>query len=132
MKYISLSIVALLVLGFTVVSWQPQPATGAAPSGLPATVRIMATTTVGPTVTKIFEASNCSSRIIRADDAFQFLPADGTGTTTAYLASTTMSATASLVQAASTTVVYDSGLWGCGEFYGRAAASTTITIIETR
>lgn len=98
-----------------------------APSGLPANQLTATTTVVGPQETKTLFSANsvCTSRIIRTQGEPIFLlfadPTNGD------LASTTMTSLAGFYQAASTTVAYDSGLYGCGRMTVEALASTTIT-----
>lgn len=106
-------------------------AQGAAPAGIPATQRVATTTSVGPQETKTLFAANaaCSARIIRTQgEPIYVLFADPTN---GDLASTSLTAVAGFYQAASTTVAYDSGLYGCGRMVAESLASTTITIAET-
>lgn len=105
---------------------------GSAPSGLMATERSNATTEVGPDVaTSIFSASNCSSRVISTTDgvgqAIFFTLSNTYGDA---LASSTVAAFTGHYQAASTTQVYDSGTYGCGEWMAVAVASTTLALSE--
>lgn len=104
-----------------------EPAFGGAPGGVPAIQTTATTTQVGPQETKTLYAKNdaCSSRVIRTQAVDIYLlfgdPTNGD------LASTTLSGTAGFTQAASTTVVYDAALYGCGRMTAEAVSSTTIT-----
>jgi len=106
-------------------------ASASAPSGLTASQRVATSTQVGPgNATKVFSASpNCASRLIRTQGTdIYILFADPTN---GDLASTTLSGVASFTQAASTTVSYDGGLYGCGAVYIKSpAASTTLTVAD--
>lgn len=127
-------IAVALVVGttLTVVSflYAPNLANASAPSGLPATQRVATTTEVGPDIqVKIFSRTNCEARVISTTD--------GTGMGVRFtmgdplngdLASTTLSQLNGHWQAGSTTVSYDGGLNGCGDWYAKAFASTTITV----
>lgn len=130
-KYIFLSI-AFLAIAFFALSFNLTSSVHAsAPSGLPATQAIATTTVIGPqnNVT-VLSSDNCSARIISTvGTPIQLLMADPTN---GDLSSTTLNGKNGLVQAASTTVIYDSGVFGCGKIIGYAAASTTITVIDTR
>jgi hypothetical protein len=107
-------------------------ALGSAPSGLPAAYSTATTTQVGPDLNvELFGANGqCSARIVSTQAQPVMLtffdPSEGN------IASTTLSQTVGSVQAASTTAAYDSGLYGCGRVFGYAAASTTITVVETK
>lgn len=101
-----------------------------APPGLPASQRMATTTQVGPqeNITLFSANTLCTARIIRTqDEPIYLLFADPVNGDTA---STSLTANAGFHQASSTTVAYDSGLYGCGRVTAEAAASTTITISE--
>ena len=111
-------------------------AQASAPIGLPATVATSSTLSVGPqnnvwtglgTTTPTAEArQQCAARIITTVGQPIMLSFGA-------ISSTTLSQTVGHQQAASTTVAYDSGLYGCGYLTVRGLnASTTITITETR
>lgn len=102
----------------------------ASSDGVPASQRVATTTEVGPQQTKTLFAAGtpCGSRVIRTQgQEIYLLFADPTN---GDLASTTLSAVAGFFQAASTTVAYDSNVYGCGRMTAEATASTTITIAE--
>lgn len=92
------------------------------------------TTTVGPQAVKattIFAErtdGSCKSRIIGTKATpIVILFADPVN---GDLSSTTLNGATGFVQGASTTVAYESGIYGCGKWTGYASASTTITVSE--
>ncbi len=105
---------------------------GEATSGLASEGRIATTTEVGPDLnTQVFAKNvQCTSRIVSTQAQAIMLtffdPSDGD------VSSTTLSQTVGHIQGASTTEVYNSGVYGCGRVFGYAAASTTITGVEMR
>lgn len=128
------SLVAILLLA-VFISSIALPVQGSAPSGLPATQTYATTTTVGPdgdidgTSVTIFSAvRNCSSRVVSTNDIIWLSFA--TPANVGDIASSTIASEVGFAQAASTTVVYDSGLYGCGRVSGYAIASTTLTVAE--
>lgn len=124
-------VLAVLVAGFTLYMVVPGLAFGSAPPGTPSTQRTATTTEVGPQQTKTLFAANafCASRIIRTQGEPVYISfADPTN---GDVASTTLAWNVGFFQAASTTVAYDSGLYGCGRMTVKALASTTITSAET-
>lgn len=104
------------------------PAYGSAPSGLQATVATSspAGIVVGTTAQTVFATSTCSARVITT-------VAKPIMITFSSFNEATPSGVFGHYQAASTTVAYDSGVYGCGalKVYG-FDASTTITVTETR
>lgn len=121
-------IVAMAMTVFAIMSFTYKRASASAPSGLPATV---ATSTLGfvmqTTQTLLAATSTCSARIIttRAQPAmltFSDKPAVVPTAVTGHL------------QLASTTVVYDSGQYGCGavRVVSATPSTDTIDITETQ
>jgi hypothetical protein len=114
-----------------------QPNLGAAPAGLRTRLVSNTVTTVGPqlvahpvaTTTPVHRVlflgnTSCQARVITTL---------GTGIQFTYgveASSTTLSSTKGHFQAASTTVVYDASVWGCGVVSGWAAASTSVSVSE--
>jgi hypothetical protein len=102
-----------------------------APSGLPATQRIATTTVVGPqSVTTIFaNKASCASRVISTTDGTnqEILVIFGNPTNGDIATPTGIVGHA---QAGSTTVAYDSGIYGCGAWEAYATASTTLLLSE--
>ena len=129
-------IIAILLLGlFSLFGYfsRDKVAVASAPSGLPATVYDVQSIAVGPDYNTLLYASNdrCSSRVVSTRGQavmLNFATTSAQATSTSYLSSVK-----GLWQGASTTVAYDSGVYGCGAFaaYG-VVASTTITISENR
>ena len=104
---------------------------GSAPSGLMSSYGSSSTLSIGNNVGILFpQTFNCASRVITTQSApilIQF--------TSSALASTSLNAVQGTVQLASTTVTYDSGLYGCGVWttmgFG-GAPTTTISLVEFR
>jgi len=104
---------------------------GSAPSGLPASQRIATTTVVGPDfATTIFASkASCASRVVSTTDGTnqEILIVFGTPTNGDIA---TPTAIVGHAQTGSTTVAYDSGIYGCGAWKGYATASTTLLVSE--
>lgn len=103
-----------------------------APSGLPATLYKVTNIEVGPQEnTLVFTSTDrCSSRIISTVGTsimINFATTSAQATSTAYL-----SEFVGHVQGASTTIAYDSGIYGCPAVGIFGVASTTIRITEFR
>ena len=97
---------ALLVAKYEI----PGPAVGSAPPGIEASLASSSIITVSTTVvTEIFQTSiGCASRSIStAERPIRFV----TGST-----SPTQDGTIGHFQAASSTISYDAGVWGCGNW----------------
>jgi len=134
MSTITKSIVALIaVLGIVAVSVVSQTAFtafGAAPSGLPAVVGTSTTMhLVAATPTLVFPTStypqNCAARVITtASSSVQISFSDKQ--------SLVPGATAGHIQGASTTVAYDSGIYGCDAVRIYSWTAQKITIQESR
>lgn len=132
---ISIALVALaLLLLAGVVAMKPLANTyGAAFTGSSSYLQVATTTTVGASAGRItiFSASadgSCKARVIGTKATpIVILFGDPTN---GNLASTTLTGETGFVQGASTTVAYDSGIYGCGRWTAYAAASTTITVSE--
>ncbi len=110
---------------------------GSAPSGLYSTIATTSQVTVGPnkpnvassTVPVFLNAPNCASRVITTyNSEIKLLFSNSMFSST----TPNPSATFGHTQLASTTVVYDSGQYGCGYVNAYGFASTTITISEFR
>ena len=111
--------IAFLVLG------QASQVSASAPSGLPATVATTSQTTLSTTALTLFATSTCAARIITTSAnpiMLTFSDVQGSVPTGAF----------GTIQSASTTVVYDSGQFGCGAIKGYSFASQVITLVESR
>lgn len=124
----------LLVLTGYIVGVHTLFASASAPSGSESTVATSSPVLVGPhlvgTSTKSIVMSatgNCASRIITTTDRAIYLSFGVVSSSTIVASSTT-----GHLQATSTTVAYDSGLYGCGLWSAVAIASTSIMFTETR
>lgn len=123
---ISFGVIILSSLVFWALFSNIQFAGASAPSGLPATVATTSQTTVGTTALMIFATSTCATRIVSTvAKPIMLTFSDYKGQTP--------TGTFGIYQAASTTVAYDSGQYGCNmvKAYG-FDTTTTITVIETR
>src|SRR3990167_1586223 len=122
---LALIITSVLFAGFLFVLSAINQAGASAPSGLPATIATTSTVEIGPQLNKVlFATSTCAARIVStatSTASFQFTGALGT---------TSLTSSVGHQQAASTTVVYDSGVYGCGVMTGFAYSSSTVTISE--
>lgn len=131
-------IFAIIAVAFFIMTLEkPQSVFGGSFTGTATTLNYATTTTVGPqgaTVvkTQIFARNpECDSRVISTPGtsaimiSFNDIPK-----TAGNIGSTTVSASAGHLQAASTTVNYDSAVYGCGTWNAWAWASTSITISE--
>ena len=103
-----------------------QPVQGSAPSGLYATVASSTQRNASATASMLMATtSNCAARVVTtASSSVMLTFSDHFGQTP--------SAILGHWQAASTTEVYDAGLYGCGRFSVYSFAPQLITITETR
>ena len=103
----------------------------ATPDGIAAVATSATTTQVGPDDNVLVSDSEpCSARVVSTQDQSIMLIFEDF--TNGDVSSTTLDANTGHQQGASTTVAYDASVYGCGQMYGYAAASTTITVTETR
>jgi hypothetical protein len=127
MKYhiVTAITIALIATVFFVKMMNERPF-GAASAGNSATVATTSVATVGTTATTLFATSTCSSRIITTEGSpIMLLFSDIRG-------SSTLSGSVGHWQAASTTEVYDSGLYGCSRVWAYSYAAQTVVLTETR
>jgi hypothetical protein len=91
------------------------------------------TTSVGPQASpsvRIFTANTeCDARVISTAGSNIFISFGETGVA-GNISSTTLNNNVGHLQLASTTEVYDSGLYGCGQWHAFGTASSTITVSE--
>jgi len=116
---------ALSVTAFLIVLLQGARFAGAsAPPGAPGYIATSSNPLVVPnTAIVLISTSTCNARII------------STATTTLMLTFTdkdTPTGTFGTLQAASTTVVYDSGQYGCGQIRGMSNSGGYVTVIDVR
>ena len=138
-QYIPIVALALVVTVFALIALmynRPPEAKAAAYMGSFARVSSSSLASVGPTQNKVLFGTTtlssggapidtqCSARIITTVASAIML-------SFGQMSSTTPSGTIGHLQAASTTVAYDSGLYGCGLVTAYAFSSTTITLTET-
>lgn len=128
MKIQSLSygIVIALVLAIVYMFGASATRVGAsAPVGLPTTVATTSNPTIGTTASLLFATSTCDARIITTVASpimLTFSDVQGKVPTGVF----------GHLQAASTTVVYDSGQYGCNAVRAYGFVSSAITVTETR
>ncbi len=121
---------AVFIAGFLVHT--PSTAKfGSATPGLPAVYGIATTTLVGPQqIFQIFASSQCTARVVStAGSAITLIFFDPSG---GDISSTTISGSKGIWQGSSTTVAYDSGIYGCGRVFAYSFASSSLNLIETR
>lgn len=100
-------------------------AIASAPSGLPATVATSSALSITTASLSIFATSTCSARVITTGSSailITFTDVQGAVPT----------ATLGHWQAASTTIAYDSGLYGCGTLRAFSQSAQTIYVSESR
>lgn len=125
-------VAAVIVASLAIAFIGLKIADASAPSGLASSQQYATTTQVGPQYDQTVAAANpnCAARIIGTQaQPIMLIFADPTN---GDISSSTISQSVGFIQAASTTVSYDSGIYGCGRVIGYAAASTTITVAETK
>lgn len=128
---ITLSLAITLLAG--VLMFKPiHNAWGEAFTGTAAFLQIATTTAVGPQDGEdtIFAANDtCKARVVTTQGLSAVMLSFGDKTNGDF-SSTTLSGQVGHLQAASTTVVYDSGLYGCGRWTAYAWVSSTISVSE--
>ena len=130
---IALSLAMLVLAG--VIMFKPfNSAQGAAFTGLASYLQTATTTTVGPqgnagaaiTIAAAQTDGSCKARVVTTTSQGIMI---SFGDTTGF-GSTTIGGQAGHLQAASTTVAYDGGIYGCGRMSAYGFASTTITVSQ--
>lgn len=129
-----LAIAGLLVLLMALYLYSPaNNALGESFTGTASRIDSATTTSVGPQAsprTRVFSANTeCDARVITTASSPIFISFGETGVP-GDISSTTLNNAVGHLQLASTTVVYDSGLYGCAQWYVYGLASSTITISE--
>ena len=118
-------LLAVFSLVYSFSTLDTKHAEASAPSGLPATVATTSQTTLSTTALTLFATSTCAARIITTSAQpimLTFSDVQGSVPTGSF----------GTIQSASTTVVYDSGQFGCGAIKGYSFASQVITLVESR
>lgn len=98
-----------------------------APSGLPATVATTSQQVITSTASLVFATSttNCAARIVSATASGHLMISFSD------LQGIVPTATLGHIQATSTTVAYDSGIYGCGAMRIYSPVTQTITVTQT-
>lgn len=120
-----LSVFVIALIAFDFIR-DTKTAGATAPSGLQATVATSTLYSVGTTAAKVFATSTCAARIVTTVEKpimITFTDKKGDSPTAIH----------GHYQAASTTIAYDGGLYGCDawKIYGHDATSI-ITVTETQ
>ena len=112
-------------LGIAILLFQTTPTFASAPNGLVASIATTSNPTVGTTALLLFSTSTCDARIITTYASPIML-------TFSQNQGKIPTATFGILQAASTTVAYDSGQYGCGAVTVYSFVSQAITVSESR
>jgi hypothetical protein len=123
-------LVAVLLTGL--ILQQTNQADGSAFTGTRAFLQLATTTAVGPQDGQdtIFDSDEtCNARVITTQGASAIMISFGDKVNGDF-SSTTLAGTIGHLQLASTTVVYDSGLYGCGRWTAYAWVSSTLSVSE--
>lgn len=124
--------VIAIFLAFLIFNQMPQ-AEGSAFTGTNAFLQIATTTAVGPQDGEdtIFASNEtCKARIVTTQGMTGGIMISFGDKTNGDFSSTTLSGQIGHYQAPSTTIAYDSGLYGCGRWTAYSHASQTISISE--
>jgi hypothetical protein len=126
--------VALFIVG-ALLSLQPEQSEGAAFPGQSTYLQTATSTTVytESREVEIFPANaSCKARVITTRDSHIFMNFgdEPFATEPLNLSSTTLNNTKGHYQAASTTVAYDAGIYGCGRWHAVGVSTTTIITSE--
>lgn len=120
----SITVIAIAAI-MIAISFQSPGVEASAPSGLQTSVATTSVNGVTQTQSRVFATSTCNSRIVTTgatavmigfSDVQGFLPTNSSGH----------------LQLASTTVAYDSGVYGCDAWRVASQGNSTITVSETR
>lgn len=133
-KNYTLAIIGIVLFAFGAFLYTPaEKALGEAFTGTISRLDSATTTSVGPQAVpavRLFSASvDCDARVITTTGGNIFI-SFGEPITVGNISSSTLANGVGHLQGTSTTEVYDSGLYGCGQWHAWAPASTTITISE--
>ncbi len=115
----------VLLAALIAVSFASMNASASAPTGLPATIATSSNPTVGTTALIIIATSSCAARIITTSASPVML-------TFSDYANQTPTGSFGHLQAASTTVVYDGGQYGCGLVKAYSFTTQVITVSDSR
>lgn len=116
---------AVILLASYLIGASVSKVNAMAPSGLPASIATTSPAAVSTTASTIFATSTCAARIISTTASPVML-------TFSENQSVVPTALFGVLQAASTTVAYDSGQYGCGAVQVYAFVAGNITVSESR
>lgn len=116
----------LLIAALIFVGWSTQSVVlGSAPSGNPASpASSSAMTLTAGTAQGLFASSTtCTSRVVTTQTGYLMLT---------FIEGQTPTGSFGVYQPASTTVAYDSGLYGCGKMSGLSNITQAVTLVDFR
>lgn len=125
LRQVALLTLVIAVATFALVLGSFAPANASAPTGLKTTIGTTSVAAVTSTASMLFASSTCDARIISTQGSavmLTFSDYNGARPTASF----------GHVQAASTTVAYDSGLYGCGAVYAYSFSNQNLTVSEAR
>jgi len=125
-----IAVLAIGVLAFWVASTL-RTTYGSAPSGLSASYATSSTLAVGPNYVQVLTTAqpNCAARVVSTAATAIRLSFGGESATSTATSTSQISSSIGTLQAASTTVVYDGGLYGCG-FVGTIGVDITTSTVH--
>ena len=125
-----IAVLAIGVFAFWVASTL-RTTHGSAPSGLPANYGTSSTLAVRPNYVQVMTVarSNCAARSVSTAATAIRLSFGGESATSTATSTNQIGSSIGTLQAASTTVVYDGGLYGCG-FIGVIGVDTTTSTVN--
>ncbi len=124
LKAIGLLAITLVTISF-LIFFGMRDVSASAPSGLPAIVATTSPAIVNTTASTIFATSTCSARVITTVGSTLMLTFTDTN-------GAVPTATFGILQASSTTAVYDSGQYGCNAMKAYSPVQQTLTVLESR
>ena len=123
--YAGFALAVVVMLAFVGLFFA-QTTYGSAPSGLEASVATTSAFVVGPTDQMLLATStNCAARIVATRNSEVQLKFSE-------FAGGLLNGMGGVTQAASTTVAYDGGIYGCGSLHVYSFSSSTVRAIVTR
>ena len=124
-----IAVLAIGVLAFWVASTF-RTTYGSAPSGLSAAYSTSSTLAIGPNYVQVLTVaqSNCAARVVSTAATAIRLGFGGESATSTATSTSVVSSGTGVLQAASTTVTYDGGLYGCGFLAATGVDLTTSTV----
>ena len=124
-KQIAIFVAGAVLAFLAILFFTSTPTKASAPNGLPATIATTSVSLVNTTASLVIATSSCSARIIStATSSIMIGFTDNQGFVP--------SAMQGIYQAASTTVAYDSGQYGCGAVRVYSFQTQNLTVMDAR